>query len=248
VADAEAMVALAQEMRERTDGADGCEKFVKNASLTNMKEAFAQLRRDEIWPSTLDTLFFSGHGAEHDGTHYLLPVGMPAAASLTELTQRAAAAGATAEALMAAKELCNQLDQCAEVASEVIRAQKRDLVEMVMTAETAKNPDMQIEQKQALCLELEGRSWPEHYAEHTFAGQTHWGLSVSWILQQLNEGLDVVTVLFLDCCRDNPQNETFTALGTRSTAVTKSFGDTDGGIVSDSQVSVGLACGPGTVA
>ena len=77
---AEAMVALAQEMRERTDGADGCEKIVKNASLAEMKEAFTQLRRDEIWPGTLVTLFFSGHEAEHDGTHYLLPVGMPAAA------------------------------------------------------------------------------------------------------------------------------------------------------------------------
>ena len=243
------MVALAQEIRERTDGADGCAKHVKNASLKDMKEAFTQLRRDEIWPGTLVTLFFSGHGAEHDGTHYLLPVGMPAAASLMELTQRAAAAGASAEALMAAKELCKQLDQGAEVASEVIRAQKRDLVEMVMTAETAKNPDMQIEQKEALRLELEGRSWPAHYAEHTFAGQTQGALSVSWILQQLNEeGLDVVTVLFLDCCRDNPQTETFTALGTRSIAVTKSFGDTDGGIVSDSQCFVGLACDPGTAA
>jgi hypothetical protein len=30
--------------------------------------------------------------------------------------------------------------------------------------------------------------------------------------------------------------------------VTKSFGDTDGGIVSDSQFFVGLACDPGTVA
>eukprot|EP01047_Picozoa_sp_COSAG01_P050663 COSAG01_NODE_5146_length_4453_cov_10.678916_2_plen_243_part_00 len=242
------MIALAQEMRERTDGADGCEKLVKNASLMDMKEAFTQLRRDEIWPGTLVTLFFSGHGAEHDGTHYLLPVGMPAAASLRELTQRAAAAEATAEALLAAKELCKQLDQGAEVASEVIRAQKRDLVEMVMTVETAKNPDMQIEQKEALRLELEGRSRPEHYAEHTFAGQSQGGLSVSWILQQLNDCLDVVTVLFLDCCRDNPQNETFKALGTSSTAVTKSFGDTDDGIVSDSQFFVGLACDPGTVA
>ena len=243
------MVALAQEIRERTDGADGCAKHVKNASLKDMKEAFTQLRRDEIWPGTLVTLFFSGHGAEHDGTHYLLPFGMPAAASLMELTQRAAAAGASAEALMAAKELCKQLDQGAEVASEVIRAQKRDLVETVMTAETAKNPDMQIEQKEALRLELEGRSWLEHYAEHTFAGQTQGALSVSWILQQLNDASDVVTVLFLDCCRDNPQQaETFTAVGTRSIAVTKSFGDRDGGIVSDSQFFVGLACGPGTAA
>jgi hypothetical protein len=242
------MVALAQEMRERTDGADGCEKIVKNASLAEMKEAFTQLRRDEIWPGTLVTLFFSGHGAEHDGTHYLLPVGMPAAASLAELTQRAAAAGATTEALIAAKKLCKQLDQGAEVPPEVIRAQKRDFVEIVMTAEATKYPDMQIEQKEALRLELEGRSWPEHYAEHTFAGQAQGALSVSWILQQLNDGLDVVTVLFLDCCRDNPQNETFTAMGTRSTAVTKSFGDTDGEIVSDSQFFVGLACDPGTVA
>jgi hypothetical protein len=242
------MVALAQEIRERTDGADGWARIVKNASLTDMKEAFTQLRRDEIWPGTLVTLFFSGHGAEHDGTHYLLPFGMPAAAIIMELTQRAAAAKASAGALMAVKELCKQLDQGAEVASEVIRAQKRDLVEMVMTAETAKNPDMQIEQKEALRLELGGRSWLEYYAEHTFAGQTQGALSVSWILQQLNEGLDVVTVLFLDCCRDNPQTETFTALGTRSLAVTKSFGDTDGGIVSDSQCYVGLACDPGTAA
>jgi hypothetical protein len=242
------MVALAREMRERTDGADGCEKIIKNASLAEMKEAFTQLRRDEIWPGTLVTLFFSGHGAEHDGTHYLLPVGMPAAASLAELTQRAAAAGATTEALIAAKKLCKQLDQGAEVPPEVIRAQKCDFVEIVMTAEATKYPDMQIEQKEALRLELEGRSWPEHYAEHTFAGQAQGALSVSWILQQLNDGLDVVTVLFLDCCRDNPQNETFTAMGTRSTAVTKSFGDTDGEIVSDSQFFVGLACDPGTVA
>ena len=65
------MVALAQEIRERTDGADGCAKHVKNASLKDMKEAFTQLRRDEIWPGTLVTLFFSGHGAEHDGTRSL---------------------------------------------------------------------------------------------------------------------------------------------------------------------------------
>ena len=43
--------------------------------------------------------------------------------------QRAEAAGTTTEALMAAKELCNQLDQGAEVPPEVIWAQKRDLVE-----------------------------------------------------------------------------------------------------------------------
>eukprot|EP01047_Picozoa_sp_COSAG01_P066977 COSAG01_NODE_9359_length_2470_cov_11.861240_1_plen_46_part_10 len=46
-------MALAQEMRERTDGADGCEEIIKNASLAEMKEAFTQLRRDEIWPGTL---------------------------------------------------------------------------------------------------------------------------------------------------------------------------------------------------
>jgi uncharacterized caspase-like protein len=248
VADAEAMVALAQEMRERTDGADGCEKIVKNASLAEMKEAFTQLRRDEIWPGTLVTLFFSGHGAEHDGTHYLLPVGMPAAASLTELTQRAAAAGATAEALMAAKELCKQLDQGARVPPEVIRVRKRDLVEMVMTAEAARNPSMQKEQEEALRLELEGGSWPEHCAEHTFAGQAQGALSVSWVLQQLNDGMDVVTVMFLDCCRDNPQHETFNALNTAATAGTKDVKDFDGGINADSQFFVGLACDPGTVA
>ena len=142
--------------------------------------------------------------------------------------------------------------ECNGIASErqepALRAQKRDLVEMAMTAETAKSPDMQIEQKEALRLELEGRSWPEHCAAHTFGGLAQGTFSVSWILQQLNDASDVVTVLFLDCCRDNPQNETFTALGMRSTAVTKSFGDTDGGIVSDSQIFAGLACVPGTAA
>eukprot|EP01047_Picozoa_sp_COSAG01_P083828 COSAG01_NODE_17715_length_1129_cov_3.184466_1_plen_297_part_10 len=59
-------------------------KEVDSSNETVLQCRDQLLRRDEIWPGTLVTLFFSGHGAEHDGTHYLLPVGMPAAASLME--------------------------------------------------------------------------------------------------------------------------------------------------------------------
>jgi hypothetical protein len=140
VADAEAMADMAREMRTKAE-AEGGEHVLPNATLAQTKRAVSELRRDEVWPGSLVTVYFrcvltwrmrswaelhwlrspydsgrlivgaddrascvSGHGAEHDGTNYLLPLGMAEAASLDQLVRRAASAGVRSEQLQQARD------------------------------------------------------------------------------------------------------------------------------------------------
>jgi hypothetical protein len=80
VTDATSMRDMARMMRQRA-GADGREILLEDASCAEMKHAVQKLTQDAIWiwPGSLVTVFFSGHGAQRDGTTYLLPISMPTA-------------------------------------------------------------------------------------------------------------------------------------------------------------------------
>ena len=84
------MCNMARTMRESTPGAAGYEILLKNAPLSEMKQAVEKLCL-QVWPGSLVTFFFSGHGAGHGGTSYLLPLGMPEGLDLGQLAERAEA-------------------------------------------------------------------------------------------------------------------------------------------------------------
>eukprot|EP01047_Picozoa_sp_COSAG01_P010534 COSAG01_NODE_447_length_16933_cov_9.983426_15_plen_1797_part_01 len=228
VEDASAMHDMARTMRESTPGAAGYEILLKNAPLSEMKQAVEKLCL-QVWPGSLVTFFFSGHGAGHGGTSYLLPLGMPEGLDLGQLAERAEAAGVSADDMRQAVGNAVGGDQ----------AERQAVVELIVKADKQSNT-MDAEKEKQLRIELEGRDQPQHYAEQA--------LSVSWILQKLNASLDVVSVLFLDCCRADPRDRTFKTLGAAVECdVGKALAD-DMRRCTDAQIFMGLACDPGTVA
>jgi hypothetical protein len=120
---------------------------------------------------------------------------------------------------------------------------------MIVAATAGQRPGGVVarEEEEALRLELEGRCSPEHYAEHSYGGRRHGAVSLSWIMQILNDGLDVINLVFLDCCRDNPEDGTFKVSGLAMEAASLTKGGV-GSVMGDSQFFVGMACDPGTVA